>query len=154
MDNITTLRTTRSEETSQFGEKIAVGIVKTWQQALTDEQHIFCLYGDLGSGKTTFTKGFARGLGIETRVVSPTFLISKRYSTQFEGRYFYHLDIYRIDSPADFETIGLTEILSDIRSVCIIEWAEKLQSFLPKHRTDLFFRVNDDGSHQIDISHL
>ncbi len=154
MDNITTLRTVRSEETSQFGEKIAVGIVKTWQQALPVEPHIYCLYGSLGSGKTTFTQGFARGLGIKARVVSPTFLISKRYSTQFEGRYFYHLDIYRMDSPADFETIGLTEILSDMSSVCIIEWAEKLQSFLPKHRSDLFFRVNNDGSHQIDISHV
>jgi len=152
MGNFTTIRTVLSEETSQLGEKVAAGIVRDWQQKKPDTSHIFCLYGDLGSGKTTFTQGFAKGLGIFSRVLSPTFLIAKRYSIPIDDRFFYHLDIYRMESAESLESIGLAELLSDIHSVIIIEWAEKLRSFLPKNRTDITFRVNADGSHQIDIN--
>lgn len=152
MGNITTICTVTSQETSQFGEKLAAGIVEKWQRDLSYIPHIFCLYGDLGAGKTTFTQGFAKGLGISSRVLSPTFLISKRYATSFEHRYFYHLDIYRMESEGGLESIGLAEILADIRSVIVIEWAEKLQSYLPKLRNDITFSVKPDGIHQIHIN--
>ncbi len=151
MAHTTTITTYSAEETAQFGKKIGISVSESWQLDLSDTPQIFCLYGDLGSGKTTFTQGFAVGLGITSRVLSPTFLISKRYSTPYQDRYMYHLDIYRMQSKEQFDGIGLTELMSDTRSCILIEWAEKLESLLPAKRTDLTFSSLSDGSHTIIV---
>ena len=86
---------------------------------------LITMEGDLGAGKTTMTKGIAKGLGVEGIVNSPTFTIMKQY----EGRLtLYHLDVYRIDNPEnDFE---LEEYFED-GGVCVIEWANQITSLLP-----------------------
>ena len=103
------------------------------------ENMIICLDGELGSGKTVFTKGIANALGIDESITSPTFTIIKEYTT---GELpLYHMDVYRLDS--DDETIGLSDYLNS-DAVCIIEWSEIIADQLPEERLDIKFKVIDD----------
>lgn len=95
---------------------------------------IFCLSGDLGVGKTVFTKGFASGLGITEPVNSPTFTIVQEY----EGRLpFYHFDVYRIADPEEMEEIGYEEYFFG-QGVCMIEWAELIEELIPDTAVRIF----------------
>ena len=89
---------------------------------------VYALIGDLGVGKTVFTKGFARGLGIEEPVSSPTFTILQIYE---EGRLpLYHFDVYRIEEPEEMEEVGFDDyVYGD--GVCLIEWAGRIEEILP-----------------------
>ena len=90
---------------------------------------VYALIGDLGVGKTVFTKGFAEGLGIEEPVSSPTFTILQIYE---EGRLpLYHFDVYRIEEPEEMEEIGFDEYI-DGDGVCLIEWAGRIEELLPE----------------------
>lgn len=90
---------------------------------------VYCLYGDLGTGKTVFSQGFGAGLGIDEPISSPTFTILKEYH---EGRLpFYHFDVYRIGSEDEMDEIGYYECI-DGAGVCLIEWAELIKNILPK----------------------
>lgn len=95
---------------------------------------IFCLHGDLGVGKTVFTKGFAKGLGIDEVISSPTFTIVSEYDTGLMP--FYHFDVYRISEPEEMYEIGFEEYLY-AGGVCLIEWAELIKDILPKDITDI-----------------
>lgn len=89
---------------------------------------IICLSGDLGVGKTIFTKGFARGLGIEEPVVSPTFTIVQVYES---GRMpLYHFDVYRIDDIDEMDEIGYEDCFFG-QGVSLVEWADKIEELLP-----------------------
>ena len=90
---------------------------------------VYALIGDLGVGKTVFTKGFAEGLGIEEPVSSPTFTILQIYE---EGRLpLYHFDVYRIEEPEEMEEVGFDDyIYGD--GVCLIEWAGRIEEILPE----------------------
>ena len=90
---------------------------------------IYTLDGDLGVGKTVFTKGLARGLGIREAVNSPTFTIVQEYR---DGRLpLYHFDVYRIEDPEEMEEIGYDDYFFG-EGVCLIEWAEKIRELLPE----------------------
>ena len=90
---------------------------------------IFCLDGDLGTGKTVFTQGFAAGLGIAEPVNSPTFTIVQVYE---EGRLpLYHFDVYRIGEPEEMDEIGYEEYFFG-RGVCLIEWASLIGELIPE----------------------
>lgn len=89
---------------------------------------IFCLSGDLGVGKTVFTKGFAAGLGVTDTVNSPTFTIVQEYKGSLP---FYHFDVYRIEEPEEMEEIGYEDYFFG-DGVCMIEWAELIEELLPK----------------------
>ncbi len=105
---------------------------------------IICLSGDLGTGKTVFTKGLAAGLGIKEIVVSPTFTIVQEYR---EGRIpLYHFDTYRIEDPDEMYEVGLDEYLYG-GGICVIEWAENIEEMLPKERYLLsIYKVPEKGS--------
>ena len=91
---------------------------------------VFCLYGDLGVGKTVFTKGFAKGLGIEEPVSSPTFTVLQIYE---EGRLpFYHFDVYRISDVEEMDEIGFDDYVYG-EGVTFIEWANLIEEILPEH---------------------
>ncbi|MBF8249749.1 MAG: hypothetical protein HW400_350 [Candidatus Levybacteria bacterium] len=104
---------------------------------------LVCLYGDLGSGKTTFTQGLAEGLGIKQRITSPTFIIVRCYELQTPAfakasagkqnlKLFYHVDLYRVESEKDLEGLGIEEIINNKNNIVVIEWAEKLKNYLPR----------------------
>lgn len=102
---------------------------------------IICLDGDLGSGKTIFTKGFAQALGIEENITSPTFNIIKEY---MNGELpLYHMDVYRLDG--NTEGVGIEEYFKK-DGVVIIEWAETIADILPAERLDIKFKVIDENS--------
>lgn len=100
---------------------------------------VYTLVGDLGTGKTVFTKGMAAGLGIEEPVSSPTFTIVQVYE---EGRLpFYHFDVYRIGDVEEMDEIGYEDyIYGD--GVSLIEWANLIEEILPEHYTEI--RIEKD----------
>lgn len=100
---------------------------------------IICLNGELGSGKTMFTKGIANALGISENVTSPTYTIIKEY----EGEYpLYHMDVYRLDGNTD--GVGIEEYFTK-GGVVVIEWADTIKNILPKERLDIKFKVLDEN---------
>lgn len=114
------IETNSAKETFRRGEKLG-------QQALPGQ--IYTLNGDLGVGKTVFTQGVARGLGIQEPVNSPTFTIIQEYP---EGRLpFYHFDVYRIGDVEEMEEIGYDDYFFG-EGVCLIEWARLIEEILPE----------------------
>ena len=106
---------------------------------LLEKQDVIILSGDLGAGKTTFTKGLARGLGIKQMIKSPTYTIVREY----EGRLpLYHMDVYRIGNDPD--SIDLDDFIYG-EGVTVIEWGELIASNLPNGYLKLFIRKLEDG---------
>jgi tRNA threonylcarbamoyladenosine biosynthesis protein TsaE len=93
---------------------------------------IIALFGDLGSGKTTFTQGLAKGLGVKERITSPTFVILNLHKAK-KGLELAHFDLYRLNNEADLEGIGATDYLGKKNIISVIEWAEKARKLLPKN---------------------
>ena len=138
--NITGEYITRSyEETFELGERIG--------EALT-ERIIFLLHGDLGAGKTVFSKGVAAGLGIDpVDVTSPTFTLINEY----EGRLpLYHIDLYRLKTGAT-TGLGLEEIFEKPRAVVLIEWAERL-GYVPDDAVQVNIEYMDEETRRITIA--
>lgn len=102
---------------------------------------VICLIGDLGSGKTIFTKGFAEALGIDENITSPTFNIIKEYNT--EEMNLYHMDLYRLEG--DVRNLGLEEYFEK-DGVVIIEWADMIEDYLPDERLEIRFKVVDEDT--------
>ncbi len=100
---------------------------------------VICLEGDLGSGKTVFTKGFASSLGIEETITSPTFNIIKEYPNKEMD--LYHMDVYRLDDKKD--DLGIEEYFTR-GGVTIIEWADMIKDILPEERLEIRFKILDD----------
>ena len=93
---------------------------------------VICLRGDLGSGKTVFTKGFAKALEVKEEVTSPTFNIIKEYTS---GELpLFHMDVYRLDG--NVEDLGIEEYYSK-KGITIIEWADMIPDYLPEERLDI-----------------
>ena len=105
---------------------------------------VICLNGELGSGKTVFTKAFASALGIEDDVTSPTFNIIKEY--QSGELPLYHMDVYRLEGNVD--ELGLDDYF-DGDGVTIIEWADMIEDHLPKERLDINIRVSGEDTRVI-----
>lgn len=144
--------TKNAAETSSLGQALAREIIKRQKEGRAEQSVIVCLYGELGSGKTTFTQGFSKSFGLTQRFLSPTFIIVRRYNIPQTIRPFYHVDLYRISSKKEIEEVGLPEIMSDNTAIIIIEWADRLGSFIPKIRIDIHFMVNKSGQHDIKIT--
>lgn len=110
------------------------------------------LEGELGSGKTRFVQGFARGLGIRQRLTSPTFVLMKRYAIS-NKRYanLYHLDYYRLSKPGDILDLDFKEIISNPKNIVLIEWAEKIKKILPKNKIWIKFFVISEKKRKIKI---
>jgi tRNA threonylcarbamoyladenosine biosynthesis protein TsaE len=106
-------------------------------------------YGDLGSGKTTFIQGLAKGLGITRRIISPTFIIARHY--QIKNGSFYHIDLYRTESKHDLLSVGLDQIIEDKTNIVALEWAEKIGEMLPNKRVEINFEYLGDNKRKIII---
>ena len=100
---------------------------------------VLCLNGELGSGKTVFVKGFAKALGIQETITSPTFSLVKEYH---DGEMpLFHMDVYRMEDSK--ENFGLDDYLNQ-EGICIIEWPEMIEEQLPEERLDVKIKVIDD----------
>jgi len=100
---------------------------------LLEAGDVIALYGDLGTGKTCFAQGVARGLGVPGNVTSPTFVLLREYAGRLP---LYHFDAYRLNGPEDFTELGSEEYLSG-PGVSIIEWAERVAGALPDDRLEV-----------------
>ena len=107
---------------------------------------VICLNGELGCGKTVFTKGFAAALGIEDTITSPTFNIIKEYPNGEMP--LYHMDVYRLEEAP--ESTGLLDYF-DKDGVVIIEWASMIKDYLPEERLDIFFKVVEEDKRVIKL---
>lgn len=100
---------------------------------------IICLDGELGSGKTIFTKGIANALGITESITSPTYTIIKEYEGELP---LYHMDVYRLDG--NVEGLGIEEYFTK-GGVVVIEWADTIKDILPEERLDIYIKVIDEN---------
>ena len=107
---------------------------------------IICLNGELGSGKTLFTKGFAQALGIKDNITSPTFSIIKEYDGELP---LYHMDVYRLDG--NTSGVNIEEYFTK-GGVVIIEWADTIKDILPKERLDIKIKVLDENKRNLIIT--
>mgnify|MGYP002245870753 FL=1 len=124
------IETYSPEETFQAGKRLG-------EQA--GKGQVYCLDGDLGVGKTVFTQGFAKGLGIQSDVNSPTFTIIQQYE---EGRLpLYHFDVYRIGDISEMDEIGYEDCFYG-EGVCLIEWASLVEEIIPE--TAIEIRIEKD----------
>ena len=110
---------------------------------------ILALSGDLGSGKTTFTKALGEQLGVRELITSPTFVLMQHYKTKLKGSdskpiWLYHLDLYRTKNFSEIKDIGLTEVWGRPEVITVIEWADKISSQLPKNTIKILF-IRDDN---------
>ena len=102
---------------------------------------VLALSGDLGSGKTTFVQGLARGFGIRSKIQSPTFLIIKNYKLKVRSyKLFTHIDAYRLKKPKDILTLDWREVAGDPKNIIAIEWARHIKKVLPKNHIDINFK--------------
>jgi tRNA threonylcarbamoyladenosine biosynthesis protein TsaE len=110
-------------ETKSLGKEIASKL---------EGGEVFALSGELGSGKTTFVQGFAEGLGVKARIISPTFILMRKYGVGDKD--FYHIDLYRLEENIENEVIhlGISDIWKRPENVVIIEWAEKIKEMIPE----------------------
>ena len=107
---------------------------------------VFGFVGNLGAGKTTFIQAFAKGLGIRSRLTSPTFVLMKKYNN------LYHLDCYRIKDYKDILALDFAEIVSDFKNIIVIEWAEKIKKILPKNTVWIKFKILSNNKRKIEIN--
>ena len=112
-----------------FAEKIKLGTV-------------ICLQGDLGSGKTTFAKGFAKGLGIKEHVTSPTFKIVSEYN--IESGILFHIDCYRLGSYMEFIELDAERFLYSDNGITLIEWPENIYEIIPKDVIYINFNLGEN----------
>jgi len=111
------------------------------------ENMVICLDGELGSGKTVFTKGMANALGIEESITSPTFTIIKEYDSGEMP--LYHMDVYRLDG--NTEGVGIEEYYNK-GGIVIIEWAKTIKDILPEERLEIKFKVVDENRRMLVIT--
>jgi tRNA threonylcarbamoyladenosine biosynthesis protein TsaE len=159
-----TITTNSFEETQKLGEEFAQNL---------QGGEVLALYGDLGSGKTTFMQGLAKGLGVTRNINSPTFIIMRTYdinrhsglsriysetdsgAPQNDGseiKNLYHVDLYRIENEKDVEGLGLVELLNDPQNIVAIEWPDKVKNILPEKRISIYFKYVDEDKRTIDFT--
>lgn len=138
--------TKRRQETVKLGKKIA-GKLKGGE--------ILCLFGEMGSGKTTFVSGLVRYFLPNSRVLSPTFIIVRHYKTKNKKiKNIFHVDLYRLENYKEISGLGIDEFFGDKNSIVAIEWAENLRKFIPEKRIDIKFNIIDKEKRRIDIKNL
>ncbi len=144
------IKTQSSRQTKKIAKDLAQKILKI--KPKREKALILAFSGDLGSGKTTFIQGFLKGLGINKRVTSPTFIIIKNYKIKDTNhqkkayekfRRAYHIDCYRITKPEEIINLGVKQLFQDRQAIILIEWAEKIKNILPKDTIWLKFEYGE-----------
>ena len=140
---------------SQGGKRVEkennYGRVKNFRE---EKAFFIALKGELGGGKTTFLQGFAKELGVKEKILSPTFVILKRFqilARQPADKFqvFYHIDCYRIQKPEELLSLGFKKILSNPKNIIAVEWAERIKKIMPKDILKLKFEFIDGKTRRI-----
>ena len=134
-----TLVTTSAEQTELLGKKLA---------ELLRPGDVIAYFGDLGAGKTAFTRGFARGLGIADPVSSPTFTIVQEYPYG-SGKMLYHMDLYRISDSDAALAFGIDDFLFAPNAISLIEWPERAEDLYPPDAVNIEIAHTDDENRRI-----
>jgi len=134
------IRSSSEQETEDFAARLARGLKPGC---------VIALHGNLGAGKTVFSRGFARGLNIIEPVSSPTYTIIQEYPLE-DGSWFFHLDLYRIDTAQAALAFGVDEYLESREAYTIIEWPERIDTLLPEHT--IHINIKHDGEEKRIIS--
>ncbi len=137
--------TTSSRQTQKLGEKMAKNILKIKNKR---GARVLGLTGGLGGGKTTFLQGFAKGLGIKEKVLSPTFIIVRRIKN------FYHLDCYRLKEPQELLDLDFKKIIADPKNIVAVKWADQVKEIMPRRTEWISFEFIDDKTRKIIASTL
>jgi tRNA threonylcarbamoyladenosine biosynthesis protein TsaE len=134
--------TSSPHETIEFAKRFAAGV-----KAGT----VLCLEGQLGSGKTTFIKGLAEGLGLKhpEQVKSPTFVLMHIYKAKMP---LYHFDCYRLNSLEELENIGFQDFVNDPQAISCVEWAEKAGNLIPQSVRHIRFEILDTSKRRISFA--
>ncbi len=161
--------TSNPSETKKLGEKLAQEILcfsklsrpeQAWcgVKRMKDSAFVLGLVGELGGGKTTFLQGFARGLGIKEKILSPSFVIMKRfdisYKTPTAFKSFYHIDCYRIEKIKEVLDLDFKEIISNPQNIVAIEWADRIWKILPKNTLILEFEFKNRNKRKVKIGNI
>ncbi len=140
-----TIKTNNYLETQGFANELA--------NEFKDKGGVIALTGELGAGKTTFTQGFAKGLGIQDKIISPTFVLIRQHQVPGTKQTLYHIDLYRLESSEDFKQLGFTDMLQG-NNIILIEWAEKALHLLKKPYTQITFKKISEDSREITIEEI
>lgn len=134
--------TKNNNETIRFGKEFA--------KKLTGGE-VIALTGDLGSGKTTFTQGLAKGLKVKNNITSPTFVLLKNYHGKIKDTIIelVHIDAYRVQNVEDIKSAGIEDYLNRKDIIMVIEWAENIKEILPKKIININFKNIDDDSENL-----
>ena len=152
--------TNHPAQTKKIAETLAKNILKTKTKKTAQ---VLSLIGSLGGGKTTFLQGFAKGLGISQKILSPTFVILRKFKIPkskfniltekgLKFKNFYHIDCYRIQKPGEILDLGFGEIISNSQNIVAIEWADRIQQILPKDTIVIKFNFLREKKRKIIIS--
>jgi tRNA threonylcarbamoyladenosine biosynthesis protein TsaE len=141
---VKSFETSSEEETIELGRTIARELPK---------RGVVLLIGNLGAGKTTLAKGIISGLGAAEpeEVVSPTFTLIHEYGPRDKSRRVYHVDLYRLDTRRQVETLGLEEIF-DREGVVLVEWGERFPDLFPAGRIEIRLRTISESTRRITIN--
>lgn len=131
-------------------EQIAEGILIEARKNKSKRANVIALYGDLGAGKTTTTKEIAKQLGIKNNVISPTFVIMKKYQTQdVDFKNLIHIDAYRLEKKEELDVLGWQELIENKYNLVIIEWPEKVPGSLPNDVLNVSLDHKDETTRNI-----
>jgi tRNA threonylcarbamoyladenosine biosynthesis protein TsaE len=137
-------------KTTEDTKKLAGSIAKKLKSG-----DVLALYGELGAGKTTFTRLLVQSLGFDSRVQSPTFVIARRYSKSLGAiKVINHADLYRLKSLTEAEEIGVNEMFSEKSAITLVEWPEIIESILPAKTICLKFEYVDEDTRRINVQNL
>lgn len=141
-ENFKEIITNSAAETAKLGGSLALKI---------KGGEVICLAGDLGAGKTTFTQGFLRALGVEGAITSPTFVVIKNYTlltSVLELENIYHIDTYRVGEQ-DLLDLGWEEMIANKKNVIIVEWPEKIEKIIPEGAWWIDFNLLNETQRKI-----
>lgn len=142
-------------QTKKSAESLAKKILKIKKRK---GAFVLGLEGDLGGGKTTFLQGFAKGLGIKDKILSPTFIIMRKYKLNNlaigQVGNFYHFDCYRIKNSKEILGLGFKEIINNPTNIVAIEWADKIKKIVPQNSAWISFKFVKEKEREIHFRRL
>lgn len=144
------------ERYTTHNEKETFAVAKKFAATLKGGE-VIGMTGDLGAGKTAFTKGLAAGLGIKNIITSPTFVLMKNYQSTNSKKTIQqlaHIDAYRLGSGTDLQALGVSDYFDNPTCVTVIEWAERIHEILPPHHYCISITIQDATTRHITISHV